>query len=365
MSATMVAPGASRSAPRPWLFSARVDVAVFGGSAALAFLLLGVGARLGVLRGETPEWAWVPAVLLVDVAHVYATAFRVYLDPGELRRRPALYALVPVAGYVGGVTVWSMGGERVFWRVLAYVAVFHFVRQQRGWVKLYRARAGERDRLTAVVDAAAIYLATLYPLVWWHAHLPRAFWWFLEGDFAVAVPGVVATAFGAAWALALVAYAATSARAWWRGRGNPGKDLVVATTALTWFTGIVALNSDYAFTVTNVLVHGIPYLALVWAYVRQRAGEGERTAARLAARGVWVMLASLWVAAYLEELLWDRAVWHERAWLFGGAWNAETWKVWIVPALALPQLVHYVLDGFVWRRRRNAVVDRVLHIAPE
>ena len=44
-----------------WLFSPRVDVCVFGGSALVSLLLLWVGARAGVLESESPEWAWVPA----------------------------------------------------------------------------------------------------------------------------------------------------------------------------------------------------------------------------------------------------------------------------------------------------------------
>lgn len=351
------------AAARPravWLFSPAVDLAVFGGSALLAFAALMIGARNGALAGDAPDWAWVPAVLLVDVAHVYATAFRVYLDPGELRRRPALYAIAPLAGYVAGVMLYAQGAH-IFWRVLAYLAVFHFVRQQRGWVRLYRSKAGEVGRIGAFVDAAAIYAATLYPLLWWHANLPRRFWWFVDGDF-VRVPEVLLRIAGPIYLLALGAYGVRAIRVWATGRGNPGKDLVVATTAACWYVGIVALNSDYAFTVTNVLIHGIPYLALVWAYVRRRAAEGEGFAIRLAARGVWIFLATLWAAAYLEELVWDRAVWGERAWLFGSAWNVAAWRVWIVPALALPQLVHYVLDGFVWRRRSNTVVSRLLSI---
>jgi hypothetical protein len=30
-----------------------------------------------------------------------------------------------------------------------------------------------------------------------------------------------------------------------------------------------------------------------------------------------------------------------------------TARAFVVPALAVPQVVHYVLDGFVWRRRTN------------
>lgn len=333
-----------------WLFSPRVDVCVFGGSALVSLVLLWVGARAGVLEGESPEWAWVPAVLLVDVAHVYATAFRVYFDKEELKRRLSLYVLAPLIAFVLSVALYSES-EALFWRALAYLAVFHFVRQQYGWVALYRARAGERGRAGWWVDAAAVYMATLYPLAYWHAHLPRRFWWFLPGDFA-GVPAWVESFAFPVYCLALGAYALRSAHAWLvKGRGNPGKDLVVVTTAVCWYAGIVAYDSDYAFTVTNVVIHGVPYLALVWWYARARAPRAGKVYRNLVR---WpVFLATLWVLAYAEELLWDRGVWHERAWLFGGGWDWGTVKVFLVPLLALPQATHYILDGFVWRRRSN------------
>src|SRR5215210_1759525 len=159
-----------------WLFSPRADVCVFGGSAVVSLLLLWVGARAGVLEGDSPEWAWVPAVLLVDVAHVYASMYRVYFDAEELKRRASLYVLAPAIAFALGVTLYSES-DALFWRSLAYLAVFHFVRQQYGWVALYRARACESGRAGWVLDSAAVYMATLYPLAYWHAHLPRRFWW--------------------------------------------------------------------------------------------------------------------------------------------------------------------------------------------
>ena len=50
----------------------------------------------------------------------------------------------------------------------------------------------------------------------------------------------------------------------WRQRWNPGKDIVVFTTAVCWYVGIVSFNSDFAFTVTNVITHGVPYIVLVF-----------------------------------------------------------------------------------------------------
>jgi hypothetical protein len=333
-----------------------VDIAAFGGSAILSLVALAMGWRFGWLDGEkidTPDWTWIAGVLLIDVAHVWSTLFRVYLDPEEFRRRPGLYSLVPAAGFVAGVGLFSLG-EVVFWRCLAYLAVFHFVRQQYGWVMLYRARRGERDRTGWWVDAAAIYLATIYPLVHWHAHLPRRFWWFLRGDFQQ-IPTLVADLLEPIYWLALAVYFLRSLRRAANGFTNPGKDLVVFTTALCWYIGIVAINSDYAFLVTNVVIHGIPYLVLVYWYgwMREARGRSVRRPPMDRVRTIAIFLAAIWALAFMEELLWDRLVWHERSWLFGPSWSLHEWKWLFVPLLALPQLTHYVLDGVIWRRKAN------------
>lgn len=348
--AAIAAPRETAAPPRAvWLFGRTVDLAVFLGPAVVACLLLGVARLQGWLDSDAPEWTWIAGVLLVDVAHVYATAFRVYLVPSELRRRPWLYGLTPLLAFGLGWAVASES-ESLFWRLLAYLAVFHFVRQQSGWVAWYRARAQERGRLGACVDGAAIYLATIYPLAYWHAHLPRQFWWFLPGDF-VAAPQWLADALAPCFWGALAAYAVRSAaRGFRRQLWNPGKDIVVATTALCWYVGIVALNSDFAFTVTNVLIHGVPYLALTYRYARA-AGE-PAWLPRSVAGAAALFLATVWLAAYAEELVWDRAVWHERSWLFGEGWTTAARSFWI-SLLAAPQITHYVLDGFIWRRRSN------------
>jgi hypothetical protein len=332
--------------PAPWLFSRNLDLAVFGGSAALAFAALGAGARLGLLHGDTPPWVWLAAVLFVDVAHVWSTLFRTYLDGAEVRRRPMLYTLAPVASFVLAAALYH-SGALAFWRAIAYLAVFHFVRQQYGWVALYRARAGDTGRLGFWIDAIAVYAATLYPLIWWHAHLPRTFWWMVPHDFAIALPPIVADVAAPLYWLALIAYAV---RAIAGGFSNPGKDLVVATTALCWYVGIIALDSDYAFTVTNVLIHGVPYMALVYMHARTHAAPGS-LATKLLRRGPLALLAIVWTIAFLEEAAWDHTLWHEHATFFGSGVSLESFAWLFAPLLATPQITHYVLDGFIWKRR--------------
>ncbi len=334
-----------------WLFSAPIDLSVFLGSAIISLLLLAIGWQLGILNDDAPGWTWISAVLLIDVAHVWSTSFRVYFDAEEFKRRIWLYTLVPVFGYAIGVALYSEG-ELVFWKALALLAVFHFVRQQYGWVNLYRAKLKEKSQLTWWIDAAAVYLTTIYPLAFWMTRLPRKFDWFVPDDF-FSLPAFVEQILFPLYVLALAAYFVKSIYLYFStGFINIGKDIVVLTTAVCWYVGIVALDSDYAFTVTNVIIHGVPYFALIYFYTRTRretAGKFYRTISH----NWFVFLATLWALAYAEELFWHRGVWHEKNYLFGANWDLESWKMYLVPLLAVPQLTHYILDGFVWRRKNN------------
>ena len=263
-----------------------------------------------------------------------------------------LYTLVPVLGYIVGVALYSEG-ELTFWRCLAYLAVFHFVRQQYGWVALYRRKAGETGRLTWWIDAAAVYLATIYPLSFWMSGLPRNFDWFIVGDFFY-VPSIVEQFLFPLYVLALTIYFGKSIYLYLtKGFVNLGKDIVVLTTAVCWYVGIVALNSDYAFTVTNVIIHGVPYFALIYFYVRARRAETGKIYRTLSHNWL-VFLATLWLFAYFVELFWHRGVSHDRLWIFGGEWDWSNLKLFLVPLLAVPQLTHYVLDGFIWRRKASS-----------
>ncbi len=343
---------------------------MFGGSFVFA---LGVAALTDQLAptGGIPPWAWFVFVLGLDVAHVWTTVFRTYLDAEELRARRVLYTGLPLACYGVGVALYHVSAL-AFWRTLAYFAVFHFVRQQVGWVAIYRARAGERAAFDKWLDDAVVYAATGWPLLYWHANLPRAFSWFMAGDF------VPVAAFQAWVAPAGVVYVALLLVYVWRvvwrarrGRQNPGKDLVVATTAIIWFVGIVATDDDFVFTVTNVTVHAIPYMALLWMYTRERAKERPASRIGVIARlGIPAFFAVALTFAFAEELAWERLVWHERPGWFGGSARdtplfSTGLLAFVVPALALPQAVHYALDGLLWRSKRaGAAQAKALGFAP-
>jgi hypothetical protein len=119
-----------------------------------------------------------------------------------------------------------------------------------------------------------------------------------------------------------------------------------------------------------VFIHGIPYGALVFLYARRAAVRPESAhglAARVVRRGLLPFLATLWAVAYLEELLWDRAIWHDHPALFGAGaalgnlgTGVDAFAAFLVPLLAVPQLTHYLLDGFLWRRAANPRLGELL-----
>lgn len=351
----------------PWLFSKRLDLVAFLLPVVLSLVLVLLAFPLGLDTlgpgtTDTPEWAWLLCVVLVDVAHVWGNLVLVYADPVERRRRPALYYGLPAIALALSIALASES-ELDFWRILALIAVWHFVRQQVGWVRLYRGKerpyptASPEEKARAsfarFIDEGTVYAVTLGPILWWHANLPRPFAWLIPHDFFLVAPPWVGD-LGLGWAgLMLALYTKKALTDHFSGRPNYGKHLVVFSTALLWWLGIVAFASDYVFTVTNVLLHGMPYVVLIAVTARKRQQRGV-SLPRVFSRGVPLILLTLIGLALLEEGLWDRLIWHEHGWLFPlPTIEAEDLRWLLVPLLAWPQLTHYLLDGFIWKRRDN------------
>jgi hypothetical protein len=342
----------------PFLWSPLSDLVVFFGSAVVALAMGFVASRSGV--SGVSDLSWLVLVLGIDVAHVHATWFRTYFDREELGRHPVRYLVLPVVAYAG-LWLCYRSGALVFWRVVAYLAVFHFVRQQAGWVALYRA-AARRAGLTAGrfdrwIDDGAIYAATLYPLLVWHASpQSKPFSWFVSGDFSSLPLAPWLGAFRAGWGLFLALFFARQALNLLRSRRfELGKSVVVAMTALTWYFGIVESESDFVFTASNVIPHGAPYIWLLYRYTRERNRRARGFAlGEVAAAGLMPFVLLLVGLAFVEELGWDRLVDHERSWLFGSSAElSSSWLGLVVPLLVLPQVTHYLLDGWLWRRTES------------
>lgn len=369
---------------QPWLASMKWDCALIIAPAIVTSMIALACKPLLDNSQYMPLWAWVTFVLVVDVAHVYSTLFRTYFDRRSFSQHYSLLVIIPIACWVVGWWLYRMD-DMYFWRALAYLAVFHFIRQQFGFVALYSRKDAPEFARLRWLDQLCVYTVTLYPLLYWHTHLPRNFNWFVDGDFVNAIPPVVNEIALTIYVLVVSIYVAKEL---WlfksAGYLNAPKNLIVFGTALSWWVGIVALNSDLAFTMTNVVAHGVPYMALIWLY-HNRAGtnggansgtsasakpqdahEAGQTSEPSRRTSTWALTRNLLLSfapafllflvmlAYLEEGFWDGLIWREHLTFFApfaslpAITDAATLSI-LVPLLSLPQSTHYVLDGFIWR----------------
>lgn len=360
----MTAPSTIAPYRQPWIYKTWVDAVFIIGPAFAATLAVLLFPAFFQDNAAMPPQAWLLLIVGVDVAHVYSTLWRTYLDPAEFARYRNLLIYMPLAVWLGGVMLYLIG-PMVFWRVLAYMAVFHFVRQQYGFMAVY-ARGDGRAKWERLWDEITVYALTLYPILYWHTHLPRNFSWFVENDFwAMPWPQIAQVGF----VLYCVLVAGYAVKEIWmavkRKRINLPKNLILLGTGLSWYCGIVLHNGDLAFTATNVIAHGLPYMAMVWIYGRKKQAQ----ASTIPAPNIWmkvgframflpVFLGLLLSLAYLEEWLWDGLVWRDHATLFPMAdllpfvTDTATLAI-IVPLLSLPQVTHYIVDGFIWKSRRG------------
>lgn len=341
---------------RPAIVSPTFDAVWFVGPGVVSLgvaIALGLGGHANAPLGLL---GWIVLVLLVDVAHVWATLWRTYLDPEvRARQRRRLWILPALVAWFGFLV--HLESPTGYWTVLAYVAIFHFIMQHVGFVAIYGRKRGESafDRRLAKV---AVWAGTAGPVVWWHANLPREFVWFLEGDLLTGLPGWFGT-------LALVAEAAVllvfvGRRVWLGARGNTIVPALVLLPAANWTLGIVVLDGDAAFTITNVLMHGVPYLALVWVAGGRRNVEATLARVRRSSNAalawgtaavVTAYTGGLVALAWIEEGLWDRLVWHDHDALFGTPIVLEhpVATAVVVALLSVPQTTHYLLDRWIWR----------------
>ncbi len=355
-----------------WIFSKKFDLSIFLFPLALAAL-----SPLTLLLDPSdnlPLWAFLLVVVSFDVAHVWATLYRTYLDPIELRRRKMLYLLpIPIFFYIS--LRLHLYSPVLFWTLLAYVAIYHFITQNYGFLALYKMKKGERSTFDYHLDKWTLWMGALGPVLWWHATPDRVFNWFSAGESFIFridpafIGDITAVYFGL-----LGLYTARQLYLWQVKRHfNPGKQIIMGGHYLTWGVGIYFTDNPLISAAFLNLFHGIPFLAMVWFYCNRKWRDPERkkrsrVLAFLSQPKNWFWFYLLiFIPALLEETLWDSFVW--QVYLpdilttpLPGL-NHFAISV-LVALLSLPQILHYFLDGWIWKfNKSNPGLSEFLNLA--
>lgn len=239
---------------------------------------------------------------------------------------------------------------------MAYLAVFHFIRQQYGFMRLY-SRNENSSSLQRMAESWIIHYVAFFPIIYWHLH-QREFHWFVEGDFFYfgEHPLFLKMCWGL-YAFILALWVGLMLKDLASGTFRWPKHALIAGTALSWYMGIVHFNGDLTFTALNVICHGVPYMALVWSV--QRHNSEDAFLVKWKKVGLPLFIGILLFLGIAEETLWDVFHWREHDSIFGALYSIPAvtqrdLQALVVALLSVPQITHYLLDGVIWKRRTGA-----------
>ena len=335
---------------QPWIHNAKTDWWFILSSPFWVLLIIFLFQKqIREIEAEYSFYTWLFLIVFVDVAHVYSTLFKTYFVKEEIKRRKLLYWRIPVVSWILGLILYQFG-SLVFWSGLALIAVYHFIRQQYGFMRIY-ARF-EPNNWSKTIDEVAVYSATIYPMLYWFK-TPRAFTWFVENEFnwlknlpdytgfiTILYVGILGI-----WIIKTV-FEIFKTRQF-----NIPKIALIAGTYLSWYFGIVYFNNDLVFTFLNVVSHGIPYVALIYIREIRQKQQLKSLSVFKSTFGVLLFIGVILGFAFFEEFLWETLIWREH---FSLDFKVPSnWFQFLIPLLVVPQLTHYLLDGFIWRKPRR------------
>lgn len=306
-----------------------------------------------ILFGEFPLALWVIFVLGIDVSHVWSSLFRTYFNKEDWKNHRNFLIISPLVLSTCAFVLAYLSIEW-FWRVLAYVAVFHFIKQQYGFLALYRVKTkSARFRNVKLLDKLVIYGATVIPVILWHFNPDTKLAWFVIGDFFdldidYQLYNWMKYILSSLYLVYLIFWIIVNHR---YGTLKIGPVLWVLFTVLNWFGAIVFINSDLIFTTTNVLAHGLPYFVLMAFY---KSKTDKKYSGRSFLKWFIAILFTVLLLALLEEYFWDTLLFKERPEIFGADFgfnyeNNRVLRAFFFAILVLPQLWHYFVDGVIWK----------------
>jgi hypothetical protein len=289
------------------------------------------------------------ASVFIDWAHTFSTIYR-------YPKARALAYGAPIVSLILCVATFQIS-ELFMYRFLAYFAVYHFARQAYGIMRYY-----DRGRPASVIDQIAIYATIVYPVLINHLHSPKNMGWFVQGDFVslseykALIPFVHVLA-----AMIALAYINQERK---KEMFNAPKNLAVIGPVLANFLGFVIWDDGSAIGPITNIGHGLPYMAMIWAFngrdfFEKKLPEVTRFA------GPVIFCMSVVILGYLGAAMEDsflESVYPEAfQWLH--SWHDlrdHSIAQVMTPILAMFTLTHFIVDGFIWKMKgkmKPVVVD--------
>lgn len=337
-----------KTSPNSWLINPWAD-ALFFIAAPLAILpafhLLSAVISLAVLKF---------VVLAVSATGHHLPGFiRAYSDPVVFARFRARLLVVPALIVL--LTAFAVYYKLLFiFFLLVAWGTWHGILQVHGFLRIYDAKAGFHSRWMGRLDLW-MCLAWFIQIILWSAGKKMS----LLGTFYMAggplFPTPLARFAEAGW-LAFtigitIAYALFTANAARRGGFNPLKLATLAVSLAFWAYCMISVQNLIIGLLLWEIFHDLQYNAFVWSYNHGRVHRGlsqsriERFLFRKDAKRVLLYVGLIALYGCIGFLSQDMLSVYENGTAYGSALS-QIGNIFVCSAL-----IHFYVDGFIWKMR--------------
>lgn len=327
------------------IMNRRLDILAFTSFAPFTLIFLGL-YHIWPLKMEPVDLKiyFIIMGVLIDGSHNYATLYSSYFDASVRSKLSRMDLWAPLGLFIISFCFLSLANKMIFAHLVAYLAFFHFIRQEYGWMKLSNALEPHLPPWQRYVDLCVMYVVTVLPLVWYCKESLKAFN-SVKGDLFMIPDNVAETLFFLYWPAALVFFATNAYWAYRTGTLNLTKWLVFFNVLIVWYVARVWLKNFFLGMTIYLLSHGFAYFILVT----------HRN--RLTPTLPWVSKTKIrqGIFIYLSCVLTYVIVMYGLRYNPLSTYLMNTTFKRILGSLAVtPLLLHYYLDAKIWKRRIQA-----------
>jgi hypothetical protein len=348
------------SAAKPgWIISARTDLLWFTlGGAASAYIFWALWKFTSVpLIVLVAVWA-----IVFDETHGFATISRTYLDADERARRGRwLWGSLAFFFLIGPVMIllhlgdWLELGTEIW-------GAYHIFKQHYGFMMMYKKKNREFARVDTRLDKIFFAAAFFYPFITYPLH---------DKEAAELIPFTIPPALGARVESALLfllilitlVYAARQIQKLRTGLPLNWPKLLLLASAIPvnflLFRSAMPLLGVYAAV---TIYHNVQYHRLVWYYNRNKYGDRNAAPRNF---GLATLVNSRWLVyvacAGFYAIVFDFVPRFILKADFG-MMDVGTRNQILFSFFAAPGLLHYWIDGHIWKMRSDPELRTYLRL---
>ncbi len=274
----------------------------------------------------------------VDTSHVYATAWRTWFDPKEIRRAKWLHLFLPLLILLT-IFLWCSFGLPGLWSAVLYLTVFHHIRQYYGVHRWSLAINPDQGPLAA----NELYALTALPFIGYHFRSDINYQGFFTPTDMFIYPN--SNALISIYILCILAFISLILKII---RSYKQKNVSLAVLSTLIFPILIHnfcffISKDFYLTLLPILaVHGVTYYHLsAVAQGKLKTGFWNKPKLALGA----IVLSSI-ILGVLETILTDEQI----DIIPSSGYQGNYLLAFGVAFVTTPAIYHYIADAFLWKR---------------